>query len=315
MKNKIIVIITLIIILIPSCYFTFKYFTEKKEPPKLPDTTPIQKEPPITEEYKGAFSNKSLIFDTAIATQPLMNAYISYFGNADLLKSFENKYTNAETSFNRLLKGEADFILTKELSEEMLKQAEEAKIELEITPVINEALVILVNKNNPIKNLTIEEIRDIYSGKITNWNALGGNEQEISIFSNTNNSISQKGFNSLIMEETPPIPPQTTSKISNIGEIITAVANYDNKENSIGYTYYHYTNTIYNSPNLKLLNINGIKPTPEEIATKNYPLITTYYIVINKNGSRDAINLRDAIISEEGKRITREALYVPAEEE
>ena len=99
--------------------------------------------------------------------------------------------------------------------------------------------------------------------------------------------------------------------------IINLVADYDNGENAIGYSYYYYATTIFEtideaiSSKIKLLAIDGVKPSNETIKSGEYGLNTSYYIVTRKNDiSEDAQKLVNAMLSEEGQKIAEEAGYV-----
>lgn len=82
-------------------------------------------------------------------------------------------------AYNRIVKGDADIIFVAQPSGGQKKRAEESGITLLYTPFAREAFVFIVNADNPVNSLTEQQVRDIFSGAITNWRTVGGNDQEI----------------------------------------------------------------------------------------------------------------------------------------
>lgn len=308
MKKKIIIAVITLLILIPSCFFAYKYFT--KEESKVPDTKP-KEETPVTENLKETFASSGIRVDASLATQPLMNEYIRYFGNEEMLAKVKEEYTNTHPGYVKLINGETDLIVVTEPSEEELQLAKDKGVELEVTKVVNEGFVFYVNAKNPVDNLKLEEVIDIYSGKINNWNEVGGNKSKIIPYQRPINSGSQTGMLSLVMKDVPLRKPTTIELVETMGGIIDAVASFDNNIDGLGYSYYYYANIMYHTPNIKFLGINGIKPTYETIEDETYPIMTAYYIVTRKNASESTLKFKEALLSDEGAKVAREAGYVP----
>lgn len=308
MKKKIIITIIVLLILIPSCILSYFYFTkeELKEPPK--GNKPSE---PIKEELKGKFANTGLRIDGSTATQPLINSFIEYFGNQEMLEKNQENYTKTHQSYVKLINNEADLIIVTEPSKEELELAKEKNVELVVTKVVNEGFVFFVNSKNPVNNLKLQEVIDIYSGKITNWQTVGGNVSKIIPYQRPINSGSQTGMLSLVMKETPLKEPTTEEMIETMGGIVDIVSTYKNDKLGIGYSYYYYANIMYKTPNIKFLGINGIKPTYETISNETYPLMTAYYIVTRKDANDNTKKLKEAMLSKEGVKVAKEAGYVP----
>ena len=209
-------------------------------------------------------------------------------------------------------------IVVTEPSEDELKYAEEHNVELEVIPVVREGFVFYVNAENPVKSLTLEQIQDIYSGKITNWSEVGGNDEEIRAFQRPENSGSQTGMLSLVMKDKELMEPLKEDLIETMSAIINLVSDYDNGVNSIGYSYYYYATTMFEtidstvSDRIRLLAIDGVEPNNKTIKDEKYPLETAYYIVIRKDESKDSNTrkLVDAMLSDRGQAIAEEAGYV-----
>lgn len=102
-------------------------------------------------------------------------------------------------------------------------------------------------------------------------------------------------------------------------DLINFVSDYKNGSNSIGYSYYYYANTMFQTidnqiaNNIKLLGVNGVKPNNQTIHDSTYPFRTAYYIVINKADEKDspARILANHMLSPRGQKIAADAGYIP----
>ena len=127
-----------------------------------------------------------------------------------------------------------DLIVVTEPSEEELELAAENGVELEVIPVVKEGFVFYVNASNPVDNLTQEQVQSIYSGEITNWKDVGGNDEEIVPYQRPVNSGSQTGMLSLVMKDKTLMEPKKENLLQTMAQIINYVSSYDNGKDSIG---------------------------------------------------------------------------------
>ena len=245
--------------------------------------------------------------DASLATQPLMDAYVEGLKDYNLKKD----YTNTDPAYTKLINGETDLIIVTEPSSDELKRASDAGVELELTPVVNEGFVFFTNVNNPVNGLSLKEIQDIYTDKITNWNQVGGDNAKIIEYQRPENSGSQTGMLSLVMKDKKIKEPKREEYIESMAGIIDAVANYDNSKDSIGYSYYYYATTMYGNENIKFLAVDGVSPNHDTIKDESYPLITAYYIVTLKGTENSAVNkVKKAMLESKGQEIARNAGYI-----
>lgn len=98
--------------------------------------------------------NTMVRVDASLATQPLMDAYVTNLSDFNLKKD----YTNTDSAYTKLINGETDLIIVTEPSSDELERAKKANVELEVTPVVNEGFVFFTNVNNPVNNLSTKEI-------------------------------------------------------------------------------------------------------------------------------------------------------------
>jgi phosphate transport system substrate-binding protein len=156
------------ILLLASC----GRVAEVTQPP--PPETPVAVTAPpegLAEETAGLWGR----IDGSTATIPLTAALHGLFGGSGAPPVH---YTTSQAYF-RLLYDEVDLIFVTYPSEDELADARDEGIELDIIPVVKDALVFLVNAENPVDGISLEQARDIYTGEITNWKVLGGLDADI----------------------------------------------------------------------------------------------------------------------------------------
>ena len=214
-------------------------------------------------------------------------------------------------AYKALLDGEADIIFAAAPSEEQVKEAAEKGITYTLTPIGREAFVFLVNEQNPVTNLSIEQIRNIYSGKINDWQQVGGTPGKILAFQRNEGSGSQTAMLQNVMRGTPMRKPLEVEYKGSMGGIIRDVANYRNLSHAIGYSFRYYATVMNSIPGIRLLAINDITPTKENIRNGTYPFAGDFYMVTARPLSENAQKLHDWFLSDEGQQLIEEVGYVP----
>jgi phosphate transport system substrate-binding protein len=205
-----------------------------------------------------------------------------------------------------------DLIIVTEPSDSELALAKENGVALSIKPVCYDAFVFIANKNNPINSLTIQQVQDIYSGKIQNWKQLGGLDEPIIAYQREENSGSQTTMQNLVMKDIPLIKAPTALVNWSMKGLIEVVAEYENGVGSIGYTFLFYIDALYKNDNIKIVKIDGVEPTPEAIRTSQYPFATNYFGVI-RSEDEFAVGGKflDWMLTPEGQKCIEQAGYIP----
>lgn len=259
------------------------------------------------EELDSKTYEKEVKIDASLATQPLTDAYIKGLDNFNI----KADYSNTDPAYTKLINKKVDLIVVTEPSKEEMQRAKDAGVELNVTPVVNEGFVFYTNKKNSVNNLTLDQIRKIYTGEITNWKEVGGKDAKIIAYQRPVNSGSQTGILSLVMNGLKMKDPTKEEFIESMAGIIDVVSNYENGENAIGYSYYYYATTMYGNDNMKFFKVNGVAPNHDTIQDESYPIITSYYIVTLKGNNDDTTNkLKKALLSKRGQKIAKEAGYI-----
>jgi phosphate transport system substrate-binding protein len=213
-------------------------------------------------------------------------------------------------AYVNLLEGQADFILVaRPPSEDELRAAQESGVTLDVQPVALDAFVFLVNVENPVDDLSIETVRDIYAGRITRWAEGDLKGKSISTYQRNPNSGSQELMEKLVMRSTPMVDSPDMILESMMGPF-NAV---DEDELGIGYSVYYYAVFMLPTPQVKLIAIDGVAPTSANIANRTYPLTTEVYAVVREGTPQDSTArvLRDWLLTGDGQGAVAESGYVP----
>lgn len=222
------------------------------------------------------------------------------------------KHNKTHQAYVNLIDKRTDLIFVTAPSEEELALAEQKGVELEIIPIVSEAFVFLTHKDNPVNKLTQEEIVKIYTGEITNWAEVGGEDESIIAYQRPVNSGSQTGFLEMVMKEQTPTNPPLEQVVAEMGLLIDAVASYKNDAIALGYSYYYFVVDMWGNDSVKLIEVDGVYPNGETIRSKAYPYTTAYYAVMRKDSPKDSDvrQIVEWILTEAGQTLMEESGYV-----
>ena len=251
---------------------------------------------PITAELYRQFYNYD---DNEI------NSTVNHIGTDSAYDSLISKSSSNDSEKN------INLIFVTKPSNDELKLAKSAGVTLDIEPIAKDGFVFITNKSNPVNSLTIEQVQKIYSGEITNWKSVGGENMPIEAFQRDENSGSQTAMEQLVMKGLAMQKPIATKVIEDMGGLIDAVAEYNNSSRAIGYSYYYYIKNLYKNDNIKVLKINGITADNANFINNSYPFTTNYYAVIRNDEaiSSPARILRDWLLTNQGQKLIEMAGY------
>ncbi len=251
------------------------------------------------------------IVDGAAAVFPVYSAFVNaVYPNTTTLNDGVFEYNNTVRGYRLLGEKRTDIFFGAYPSETQIDDAKENGTEFEYTKIGTEAFVFFVHKDNPIDSLTTEQIRKIYAGEITNWKEIGGKNEEILAFQRNEGSGSQSMLIRFMNGKK--IMKAPTELVNDfMSGIIEQVSNYRNKTNSIGFSFRYYLEGIIKNPNIKMVSIDGIAPTVENIKNGRYPVTTSLYAVTYKdNPNPNVEKLLNWVLSKEGQEITGKTGYV-----
>ena len=242
------------------------------------------------------------VIDGAAALLPIYAGFVQsiypessvIYNGEDYDASSAMHYTNTRGAYKDIVDGNADIIICAQPSDEQLQYAKDNGVELEMVPIGSDAFVFIVNDSNPVNNITIEQIRGIYSGEIKNWKELGGKDIPIAAMRRNKNSGSQTALEKL-MGDTPIKPDYTTLFGS-----------------PIGFSFRYYVTGMLGEGGVKILTINGIAPTAGTIADGSYPVAGNIYAIYRKGETNENVQKAiDFMLSPEGQKIVEQSGYIP----
>lgn len=167
------------------------------------------------------------------------------------------------------------------------------------TLIAKDALSVYLNPMNPVKNLTLDQLKNIFTGKISNWRELGGKDLPIKLFIRSTNSGTHLYFKEHVLQMQEYCEEAEIK--STTEEIVKEVAA---NENAIGYGGIGFNNGIFHA------RINNIEPTEENVRDEKYP-ISRYLIFITPNTPTGVSKkFIDWVLDHEGQNIIRRAGFI-----
>ena len=266
------------------------------------------------------FDKNMPIIDGSTSTYPFTEAvYGKLFSNGYLSPEKPKKHSKSHTSYERLIDGEVDMIFASVYpAKDILALAEEKGVELELIPIAYDAMIFFTNIDNPIKGLTKKQISEIYvTNNYSNWKDLGGETAKLYPYCRNNDSGSHAQMERYFLngnEINEKIRKENTSEaMANILTDVMSAKTENPKGYGLGYSIYYYfqnmdlfyeTNTY-----LKLLEIDGVYPDDETIASGKYPLSNNTYLVLRKDEPEDspARKMAEFMLTKEGQMCVEEA--------
>ena len=214
-----------------------------------------------------------------------------------------------------LMEKQADFaLIAREPAEDELKAAAEKGVAFETTPVALDAFVFIVHRANPIRTLTTDRLKGVYTNKIETWKELGGPDRKITAYQRNKTSGSQGLMLSEFMKDTPIHKPD--NEYANRLILHGMGGPYHRllqDPHGIAYSVYYYEHFMAASPYTRPLAVDNVLPTSKTIRAGKYPYVTKVYAVIRKDEPQDsgARKLRNWLLTDEGQAVIEESGYVP----
>lgn len=196
-------------------------------------------------------------------------------------------FNNTVYAFKDLINKRCDIFFGAMPSKQQQADAAALGEELVLTPIAQEAFVFFVSSDNPVSSLTTQQVRDIYSGNVKNWQQLGGEDRRILAFQRPEGSGSQTLLQH-IMGDTAIMEPLKTEYIPSMGGIGESVAEYNGDAGALGFSFKFFLTGMLGREDapVKMLAINGIYPTDENIRSGKYPFTTKLYAITLKSNTK-----------------------------
>lgn len=165
-----------------------------------------------------------------------------------------------------------------------LSDKEVAEKNIMVHPIALEPVMILLNRANPVKNLSKQQVRDIFSGKITNWKTVGGKDQPIVVVTRLH-CKKRPGHWKRILPDAKAFRAERIN-VKSADEMSHRVSDFPGAIGHIGSTW------IFETGNkTKPITVNNIKPTAANLKAKRYPFYRKLAAVTNKSPSKDILKI------------------------
>lgn len=246
--------------------------------------------------------------------QPDFSGTKTSFSYRDYLD--KNLCSGTHGAYMNLIEGKTDVIIaSRDISRNEKASAAELGVELETAPLAIDALVFIVNPKNPVKNLTADQVRKIYTGEITNWKEVGGVDHAITPYIRDADSGSQEKMETLVMDGLKMIDgTEGTYMYEIIGsQMASPYLQLENDEYGIGYTPFFYcTAMVRDLMRVDMLSIDGVMPSKESLRAEKYPFVSSIYAGIRKTEDHKsmAYKLYQFLFTKKGADMIDESGYI-----
>lgn len=250
-----------------------------------------------------AGAQKNIVLDGSTTVGPIAKAFADYYTEKSGVGATISE-SGSGNGVKSLINGACDIA---NMSRFMKDSEFKTCVEKGILPVAHvvafDGLAVVVNPANKVSALTDAQIADIYTGKITNWKQLGGDDAEIVVISRDTNSGTYETFNELILRKKAVV--KGAEYVGSNGQAKTRVAS---TKNAIAYVGLGFVDDT-----VKTLSVDGILPSAKTIVSGKYPIARPLFMFTNgypKMGSAvyDFVTLH---LTEEGREIVKDLGYIP----
>ena len=245
----------------------------------------------------GCSKSESVATDGSTSMSKVIESLSEAFGEETGIEVTYNA-TGSGAGIEAVLAGRCDI----GLSSRDLKE-EEKENGLEGTILAYDGIAIIVHPDNPVTDLSIETIANIYTGEITNWKDVGGNDGEIVLIGREANSGTRDGFESITGTED---KCKYRQECTSTGDVITAVSS---NPSSIGYA-----SLASVKGSVKAVSVDEVSPSEATVKDGSYAVQRPFVLVTKKNTklSENAQKFFDYITSEDANEVISGAGVVPA---
>jgi len=214
-------------------------------------------------------------------------------------------------AYRSLIGRERDLILVaRKPSPDEVQLARGKNLILDARPIALDAMVLLVNVSNPVGNLSKRQLRDVFTGAITDWGELGGRRGEIRPYQRKLSSGSQASIQSNILQGQKTLPVDDYLLLGTMAAAIERVAM---EPGAISYSVYYYAARIMRRAEIKMLAVDGVEPNSQSIGDRTYSFATEVFAVTRQDLDpvSPVVRLRDWLLSAPGQEVVARSGYAP----
>ena len=180
--------------------------------------------------------------------------------------------------------------------------------DLGLTPIViaHDGIAVIVNDDNPVDNLSTEQLRDIYAGKITNWKEVGGGDLKIQVINRDEASGTREAFRTIVMDGMP--FDRRSAVLSGTGQVRDVVSR---SHGAIGYISLGFVESLNATTSVKAVSVNHVEASEKTVASGGYPISRDLYFFVKGTPSHQAQDYIDYVTSEKMDKQIREAGFIP----
>ena len=231
----------------------------------------------------GAFP----VMDSSTARKPLVQNIYRFFCLDTGYGGAEPLCSTTHGAWLNIADKKADIALLAAPTDEEKAYLAERGVEVEMKLYGGDGLVFIGNSACGVTDLTLDEVRAIFRGEITNWSELGGADHSIHVLYRDDQSGSQRLFEKMLFKDGD-VPDYEALGFNRLDEMSTLVSACLDDPYAIGYSIMTYLNDVYSNETLLAFSLNGYSATPENVRTGDYPLGTKGYVVIRSDEPEDS---------------------------
>lgn len=246
-----------------------------------------------------------IVVDGSTTVGPIAKAWAEYYmkghEGVNLTVSESGSGNGAKSLINKACDVAS---MSRPMKDKELQAAKEAGVDAVAHIIAMDGLAVIVHPANPVAGLTVEQVRDIYTGKIRNWKELGGADAEIVVVSRDTNSGTYEAFEELVMN---------SEKIAGTAEYVGSNGAVRQRvmttQAAVGYAGLAFLEGV------KPLKINGVEASVETVQEKKYPVARPLYLYTNGTPAEGSHLAKYVYLyeSKDGNRIVEDLGYVPVQ--
>ena len=227
------------------------------------------------------------VMDSSTARKPLTSSIYRFFCLDTGYGGAEPLCSTTHGAWLNIADKKADIALLAAPTDEEKAYLAERGVEVGMKLYGGDGLVFIGNSACGVTDLTLDQVRAIFRGEITNWSELGGADHAIRVLYRDDQSGSQRLFEKMVFKGED-VPDYEALGFERLDEMNTLVSACLDDPYAIGYSIMTYLNDVYSNEALLAFSLNGYSATPENVRTGDYPLGTKGYVVIRSDEPEDS---------------------------
>ena len=262
--------------------------------------------------FVGCGSNSSSENNTASNKNAITISISGSTSVGPLMEKIQEKYEEANSNITLEIQqngsgaGIKDVISgISEIGMSSRELKDEEKESVQGTTVAYDGIALLVNPDNPVKNISLEDVKKIYTGEVTNWKELGGDDTPIVVVSREEGSGTRDAFQEIVGYKSEELIKDATISDGS-GAVKTTVAG---NKNAIGFASFEYIDNTVSA-----LSIDGLEPTADNVKSGSYKISRPFILVTKEDSlTENGQKLIDFVLSAEGQQIVEENKLITIE--